>query len=90
MELPASPMFRVTSRDLAWIAVVAVALIGWGYEHSVAAKRHRKSQVLQADLAFAIQRQIELAESMQRRLDEYENEHVLMRRLLRLAQQKQP
>jgi len=42
----------------------------------------------QADLAVALRQQIKLSEQMLERLDEYESQHVLMRRLLRVAQRK--
>jgi len=82
-------MPRITVRDLVWFPVVVFAFIGWGYDHSLAAKRERESRALQLDLALAAQRHAELAERLQQRLDEYENQHELLRRLLRLPSQEQ-
>jgi len=109
------PMLRLTRRDLIWLPLLVGMTFGWWHEHSVAIKRERTSQAVQADLAMsvdvlglrlveyenrerksqaaqielavAVQQQIELLEQMEQRLDEYESQHVLMRRLLRLAQQ---
>jgi hypothetical protein len=81
-------MFGITLRDFVWLAVFVVTLIGWSYDHALAARRVRTSRAAQTDLATVIQRQTELADSMRQRLDEYENQHVLMRRLLRVTQQR--
>jgi len=50
--------------------------------------REKRFQVAQTDLAIALRQQVELSEQMAQRLDEYESQHVLMRRLLRVAQQR--
>jgi hypothetical protein len=80
-------MFRVTHRDMVWLVILVVASVTWGYDHSMAVFRELNSQERQAALAAAVRRQAELAEKMQQRLYEYENQHVLMRRLLRVAKQ---
>ena len=79
---------RITRRDCIWIAFLLVPSLGWWCEHRMAFNRRQKSQAALADLAVALQKQVELSEQMRQRLDEYENQHVLMRRLLRTAQQR--
>jgi hypothetical protein len=69
------------------MATLAAVLGCWTCDHFLAAKRERRLKQLTTDLAIAIERHTDLVAQMRQRLDEYENQYVLMRRFLRLAKQ---
>jgi hypothetical protein len=78
-------MSRFTMRDCASLAILACVLVCWRLDHSSASSRERQLRTTQVDLASALGKHTVLAEKMNQRLDEYETQHLLMRRFLRVA-----
>ena len=81
-------MRRPILRDFAWMASLAAVLAVWAFDHTLATTRERQLKATTTDMAVAVQRHTELVTQMQQRLDEYENQHVLMRRFLRVAKER--
>lgn len=80
-------MYRPHLRDVFSLAILAGVIVCWRIDHSRAAARERLLRATQIELATAVAKHAEVAEKMQQRLDEYENQYVLMRRFLRVAKQ---
>jgi len=76
---------RVTIRDLFSVSAIVGLLACWRISHLQTEWQGQLAASRQQELSKAIQRESELAATVERlsaRLDEYENEHVLMRRFL--------
>jgi hypothetical protein len=78
-------LMRVTIRDLFAVSAIVGLLACWRISHLQIQWQGQLATSRQQELATARQRESELTATVDRltaRLDEYENQHVLMRRLL--------
>jgi septal ring factor EnvC (AmiA/AmiB activator) len=74
-------------RDAAWLTVVLLLLACLWFEHRLAASRQQRSDQIQQELSAALQKQTELAatvDQLRTQLDDYENHGGLIRRFLLL------